>query len=735
MSRSGSASLKLLQTVLPALAVLSFCTRYLHYALPGPDAFRPVLNTMLLDHVASVVEVVLLLIAALGLGSFILRKAGCAAEPIRAVGIGLGAVALAVLGLGVLGLMGFAFLVLLLALLALFAGEAAGQLAVIADRIREFIEHRTVFHSGVTLAVLLVISLNVVRCFVPPLDYDVLEYHLGAPAQYLREGCVAFLPDNVYAAFPSNIEMLFLFALGLKGPAPTEIGLIQGAALAGLINVAFGLLAALAAGSIAKRVSASPLAGFLAAALFFVFPWTSQLSIRHYVEPGMIFFALLAVSAFIDYLSAGDRREVLLAGVFAGLSAGCKYPVVLFLVVPMAAAIALARHAGWKAGIRHAAIFIGVSAAVMSPWLIKNLIATGNPTYPLLYGVFGGRHWSAEQDAKWRNAHMPKEFGAASLATSTWRFIREPEVSRLIETPRGPETRKERSAMMWLPVLLGVLAIPLRSRKQWLLVGYAIVCLLLWYATTHRIARFIAPWFMILLIPAACSAARAIAWRRAMGFGIAFAAVLLFTVYSLRDRSPNAELFFALGLHDEQAALELLSSGSTYNHTAIRAINALPPGSKVLMIGEAETFYCTGDVVAPTVFNRNPITDELGWIDDYRPEATSLAAVLRDRLRKRGFTHVYVNLPETRRLRYSYQFDYQGRRHPGYLELSDDQTKTLRAFFADECGVVEMFGEPMPAASVKPEDTGLFAALAGGTVVHGNNSFFRAPYVLYQLKK
>jgi len=399
--------------VLPSIALLAFATRYLHFTLPGPDAFRPMFNTMLLDHAASVVEVILLLIASLGLGAFILRKAGCATEPIRAVGIGLGAVALAVLGLGVLGLMGFAFIILLMALLGLFAGEAVGQLVIVSDRVREFIERRTIFHSGVTLALLLVITLNVVRCFVPPLDYDVLEYHLGAPAQYLREGRVAFLPDNVYAAFPSNVEMLFLFALGLKGSAASEISLIQGAALAGLINVAFGLLASLAAGSIAKRVSASPLAGFLAAALVFVFPWTSYLSIRHYVEPGMIFFALLAVSAFIDYLSAGDRRQVLLAGVFAGLSAGCKYPVVLFLVVPMAAAIVLSRRAGWKASIGRAAIFAAISAAVMSPWLIKNLAATGNPTYPLLYGVFGGRHWSPQQEAKWQNAHRPKEFGVA----------------------------------------------------------------------------------------------------------------------------------------------------------------------------------------------------------------------------------------------------------------------------------------------------------------------------------
>ena len=32
-------------------------------------------------------------------------------------------------------------------------------------------------------------------------------------------------------------------------------------------------------------------------------------------------------------------------------------------------------------------------AVVMTPWLAKNVIDTGNPVYPLGYRVFGGRHW------------------------------------------------------------------------------------------------------------------------------------------------------------------------------------------------------------------------------------------------------------------------------------------------------------------------------------------------------
>ena len=72
--------------------------------------------------------------------------------------------------------------------------------------------------SRCVLAILLALFLfELSLCFLPPLDYDVVEYHLGAPAEYIRNGSMRFLPHNVYASFPANVEMLYLLALRIGG--------------------------------------------------------------------------------------------------------------------------------------------------------------------------------------------------------------------------------------------------------------------------------------------------------------------------------------------------------------------------------------------------------------------------------------------------------------------------------------------------------------------------------------
>ncbi len=59
--------------------------------------------------------------------------------------------------------------------------------------------------------------LNLTRAFEPPWEYDVLEYHLAAPAAYHDAGRVFFMRDNAYANFPQNMEMLDLLAMNLTG--------------------------------------------------------------------------------------------------------------------------------------------------------------------------------------------------------------------------------------------------------------------------------------------------------------------------------------------------------------------------------------------------------------------------------------------------------------------------------------------------------------------------------------
>lgn len=703
----------LLRTLLPAAAMLAFCTRFLSFTFPGPDDLRAFFNTTLLDHIASVVQVVLLLLSAAGLGAFILRKLRAAGGAVYATGLGLGATALAVFLLGSIGITGPAYFALFIVLIVppvLFARDIRSTLENISGRIRAFLAERPPALCIIALVVVVVLLLNILRAFLPPLNYDVLEYHLGAPAQYLKDGGIHFLPRNVYAAMPSNVEMLYLFGLGLKGE------LIRGAVAAKLINVALGVLAALAAGRLARKLSGSPLAGKLAAAGFYVLPWTSFLSNRAYVEPGMIFFALLALCAFYDYFSPGQRRSVLLAGVFAGLSAGCKYPAVLFLVLPMAAAlfVAHAMQKQWRAAFARAALFGAIALGVLSPWLIRNAAATGNPTYPLLYGLFDGINWSPEQDAKWASAHSPGSFGFSSFAGSMRNFANRPKATG--------------GWYLWLPVLAGVVLTMRKSKWPWLMAGYAALCLVMWYLFTHRIARFLAPWAMIAVVPAACAAARAAASRGAAAHALIVAVIALWAGFSVQNRAPATEAAFALAFFDEHTALGQLTEKSTFNYGAIRAINALPTGSRVLMIGEARTFYCTTDVVAATVFDTNPLAEMCNGAGD--------ADKVRNALAAEGITHVYVNLPETKRLRQTYAFEYEGRKLPGYWNLTENGWRVLADLIKNGTEPPAEFGGPVPLPWLENErDRRLFPAFSGGRVImHKNARCLPFAYALYKLK-
>ena len=52
---------------------------------------------------------------------------------------------------------------------------------------------------------------------LPPLDFDVCEYHLQAPKEFFQQGRITFLPHNVYANMALGTEMLSLLAMVVAG--------------------------------------------------------------------------------------------------------------------------------------------------------------------------------------------------------------------------------------------------------------------------------------------------------------------------------------------------------------------------------------------------------------------------------------------------------------------------------------------------------------------------------------
>lgn len=617
-------------------------------------------------------------LAARGLGEWALRPFHVGEVPrltraLWSIGLGFGAIALGTLGLGLAGWPRTGLVLCGLGL-ALGLRPLVGDLAAAREGTRGFL---WASWNGVLIAACLIVLVGTVFIsLLPQWDYDVLEYHLGAPMHYLRLGKIEYLPWNVYASFPENMEMLYLCLLSLFGQA------MKGGFACASLNVAVGVLCALAVADLARALF-GPRAAVPAAALFYVYPLTWILSAICYVEVGQVLFSVLCVRALVG----GGGRHAALAGVLAGLAMGTKYPAAVFLAAPVAIFV-LGRK-----GFAAAASYSLAATLVVSPWLVKNAVATGNPVYPLMGDVFRTRGWSAEQEARFTQAHHPPRPTFPEAVESFWTSVSGHQ--------RGSQGE-------WLPprVALIVLVAPLllllplegvdRRAAAALLLLVAAHGMVWWYVT-HRIDRFFypaVPWLAV--VGGACLASLAneflrnlirvtaaiVLWFHAV-WGVPFAAV----EERIGDRTPVEHV-----LHGTDP-WEILYEVNREAFEAIGRANELSPEARILVLGEARTFYLERDFVAATVF------DDCPW-EDIFPIAPADGTQARGLLAAHGITHVLVNWSEVARLQRSYAYHWKGRKVPGYS--SSVWPEVFQVLEQDAIEKVQGFGPRIPDWGCEP---------------------------------
>jgi hypothetical protein len=353
-------------------------------------------------------------------------------------------------------------------------------------------------------------------------------------------------------------------------------------------------------------------AGVLAAVLFLSTPWTVALATAGYNEGPVAMYAILAIFAL--WLGAHEQnrphamRLMALAGFLAGSAVACKYPPLLFLVVPLASWLLLpwraighrllpaagsqetggsGRDLTTAARAARVAMFLAAVAAACDLWFAKNGVQTNNPTYPLLYSVFDGSTRTPEKDAQWRRVHSPQpdaegrrftlrqftEQIAWNLWRTLWASLAIPPLAALAWLARG-ERR-----------LLAVLAL-------W--IGFVFV---MWWLLTHRLDRF-----LVLVLPAAALMASigalAVphrAWRTTALAFIAAAAIVQFPFVTLH---PDNRYFAPLDrLRYDDRGLGLQGLRVEAGHRWLNEHAA--PGERVLLLGDAEPF----DLEMPATYN------------------------------------------------------------------------------------------------------------------------------------
>ena len=534
---------------------------------------------------------------------------------------------------------------------------------------------------------------------LPPTDFDVKAYHLTGSKEYFLNGRITFLEHNVYTNFPFLTEMLCLLGMVLRQDW------FRGALAGQAVLMGFAPLTALALFCAGRRWFGSA-AGWLAATIYLSTPWTYRLAIIAYVEGALSCYLFLTLFAVTLALEQRSLRMFVVAGLLAGSAMACKYPGLVSVVIPMGLAVGVgvwrqcrplspradeasdevSNAASSVAEVvrlqisdtsqlqtidaprRHpkshdfgyvralAAFSVGV-AITIGPWLLKNVVETGNPVYPLAYGIFGGRDWDAVSHAKWRAGHSPHTYAISDLAEKFIDVTAKADwLSPLLFGLAPLAWLRGRNLKFQIPNLNSQpSALPPPPSAHLLYLTYLF---LQWWLLTHRIDRFWVPLIPVAALLAAVGVqwSPSKLWRWVCGTVIALS--VLFNLGFVTTPLCGYSAYLA-DLDKARSGCESTAEGIAYlNH--LHDTGTLPQDAVVLCVGEAQVFDARPRVIYNTVFDQPILRDWLAErpAGDVAERDWPLRPIedVRKQFESHGVTHVLVNWQELLRYRMTYGY-------------------------------------------------------------------------------
>ena len=571
------------------------------------------------------------------------RKQLSGRELFQATGLGLGVYALGMFYLAAMQawsdlMVGGFFLVIVLAGLP--------NIPVLVRSMRHSDRESQYKSWSILEAVLLVLTVIfagflLIYAFLPTMNFDGLEYHLGVPWAYWQKGGMQFLPHLFYSNFPMNMEMLLTLAWRIGGESGVQV-----------FHYSLGMLTTYALFlGLCRRIGRT---GALLGALVFLTDFQIMtLTISTKIDLGLIFFSYLAFESLMDWWKTGKKREAILCSVFTGIAIGCKYSAIGIVGIPIGIGFIICLVSMRKKQPDLKILFhYGLLIAILfSPWAAKNWIYQGNPVFPLGYSVFGAKTMDDEiqhfmtlsTDATW-----PDEIeGFAELSTS-WEKLR--EIWFIL-------TQGQLLVTLFL-IIFPLLLIDSREqrlkRMAWLcLIGY-----LIWIFLSRPLPRYLLPLYPMLVLLLVSS------WRNRKGKGIEYLVwglLGLLVVHNymglslVADQLPSAPRYLLRQLSREEILFRSLP-----HFEAIEFLNRRlekEPG-KALFVAEARGYGCK------IPYDLNSVYDHAILLKRVEEEMDS--SKWSELLSKAGYTHLLYNAIEL--ARYRKAFDHDGWREGQRIE-------------------------------------------------------------------
>ncbi len=518
-------------------------------------------------------------------------------------------------------------------------------------------EHSALVGMAVAFAAVLLLG-----ALLPPWDFDVREYHLQVPKEWHAQGRIAFLPHNVYGNMPLAAEMPALLAMSLW---PGQLGWFYGALVGKVVIAAFSIITVLALYVAGSRL-ASARCGILAAAIYLSLPWVVHVSVNGLNDGVLAGYVFLAVYAM--WLARRGTCSYLLPGLLAGGAAACKYPGVVIAVLPVALWAMIPRgvpsFASRKDELSRSesrltsptlALALVVAGTLIGggAWYAKNAALTGNPVYPLAYGLFGGQTRTPEKHVQWQRAHQVPQTEAG------WRYAPGQLAGSLVQMAGRDLLASPLLVPLLLAAVMARMHLPDAIHTPRFAIAGLLWILAVWWLVTHRIDRFLLPGlpFAALLAAGGASAMRG-PWSRWAVGGV----LVVGFAYSLLTNTSTL-----VGDNRWFVSLEQLRRDRPWpQHTPLRVKAShqwlrehVQPGEAVLLVGDAAPFDLDLPVFYHTCFDDCLLCE---WLLDKSADER------RRELTDRHIAWIVVDWPEIARYQSPGNYGFDPRFTPELVE-------------------------------------------------------------------
>lgn len=272
--------------------------------------------------------------------------------------------------------------------------------------------------SGIAfrIGVFVVAAFAIIPSLAPSsgLDWDGLAYHLAIPQIYLRNHSIVYVPFISHSNFPFLTEMLYSIGLAFKSTG-----------VAKLFHYAMYIGTAVAIYCICVR-HVNSLTGRIAAILFLTTPVVAWEAGIAYTDLSTALYITMAVYTLLNWEKTDRQNWLVVCGIMCGFAFGTKVlaaiPIFSLCVWILIAKI---RSKQFGSGIKLGLMVGCIALLIGSPWYIKSYIYTGNPFYPFLYNIFGGKYWSQGAADAYRGSQLAFGMGRgiSQLFMAPWNLF------------------------------------------------------------------------------------------------------------------------------------------------------------------------------------------------------------------------------------------------------------------------------------------------------------------------